>query len=116
MGSAHGLVDLGEFVFRLAYFQNEELRLQNSEPIHRMLSFFGEQDGVVDRIEFNMAGHLRQCTGGSHVLVLVLYWLCASTGPYFQAPMIASPLEFKHRVPFISELSRLRSAAQASGL
>jgi hypothetical protein len=36
-----GMVGLGEFVFRLVYFQNEELRLENSELIHRILSFFG---------------------------------------------------------------------------
>jgi uncharacterized protein YceK len=51
--SAVGLYNLGEFIFRLSYFQNEQVREQNSELIKQMLEFFGGQDYAFSNIIAN---------------------------------------------------------------
>jgi len=55
--SAIGLVNFAEFIFRLAYFQNEEIREQNSDLIQRMLSFFGGQGYAYSNIISNTFSH-----------------------------------------------------------
>lgn len=51
--SAIGIFNLGEFVFRLAYFQNAELREHHSALIKQMLEFFGGQDYALSNIIAN---------------------------------------------------------------
>jgi hypothetical protein len=53
LDTAIGLVNLGEFILRLTYFQKDEIRSQNADLIHRLMSFFGGQDYAYSNIIAN---------------------------------------------------------------
>ncbi|KAI9766464.1 MAG: hypothetical protein M1840_006571 [Geoglossum simile] len=51
--SAIGLVNFGEFTFRLAYFQNDTIQRENEDLIHGFHAFFGGQDCAYSNIISN---------------------------------------------------------------
>jgi hypothetical protein len=51
--SVVGLVNFGDFVYRLPYFENEELRSDNAEIVRKMLRFFAGQGSAYSNIIAN---------------------------------------------------------------